>query len=141
MTQGHVDRSLLRIVEDAERTLNRWKYAVAENGGLWIRPSGPRLNTKELGGFLRLLTDVFAEDPPTEIVFNMSAVKYLGPNWTLALALFIDFAQRLNVPCHIDGIHGQPAAVANLYNRSPQVRALVNSACDGALLESARQSA
>lgn len=140
MMRRDVDRNLLRIVQDAERTLNRWKYAVDENGGLWIRPAGPRLNTNELGSFLRLLTDVFAEDPPTEVVFNMSAVKYLGPNWTLALALFIDFAQRLNVPCHIDGVEGQPAAVANLYNRSPQVRALV-SACDGALLDSARQSA
>jgi len=138
--RGRVDRSLLRVVENAERTLNRWKYAVAENGGLWIRPAGPRLNTKELGAFLRLLTDVFADEPPTEVVFNMDAVNYLGPNWTLALAMFIDFARQLGVPCHFDGIHGQPAAVADLYNRSPQVRALVG-ACDGALLNLARQSA
>lgn len=140
MMRREIDRKLLRIVEDAERVLTRWRYAVSESGGLWIRPEGPRLNTKELSGFLRLLTDVFADDPPTEVVFNLSAVRYLGPNWTLALALLINFAQRLNVPCQIDGARGQPAAVAALYVRSPQVRALV-SACDGASFDSARQSA
>lgn len=140
MTRKDVNRKLSRIVEDAERVLNRWRYAVSENGGLWIRPAGPRLSTKELSGFLRLLKDVFAADPPTEVVFNMNEVRFLGPNWTLALAMFIDFAQQLGVPCHIDGVQGQPAAAASLYNRSPQVRALI-SACDGTSLESARQSA
>ena len=105
-----VDRKLLGIVADAERVLSRWQYAVAENGGLWIRPAGPRLNPKDLTGFLRLLTNVFEEDPPTEVVFNLNAVRYMGPNWTLVLALFVDFAQRLNIPCHIDGARGQPAA-------------------------------
>lgn len=136
----NLDKSLLRIVANAERMLNRWKYAVAENGGLWILPAGPRLNPKELSGFLRLLADVFAEDPPTEVVFNLQSIRYIGPNWTLVLALFVDFAQRLNVPCHVEGAKGQPAAVVSLYQRSPQVRALVN-ACDGASLAAARQSA
>jgi len=140
MSRRDVDKRLQQVVEEAERILRRWQYSVAADGGLQIHPTGPRLQTEELGGFLRLLTDVFASEPPREIVFDMSAVRYLGPNWTLALAMFIDFAQSVGAPCRIDGARGQPAAAAAMYHRSPQVRALLSER-DGTPLDSARRSA
>jgi len=133
-------KQLAQIVEEAERLLRRWEYGVRADGGLWIHPAGPVLETRELGTFLRLLADIFAEDAPAEVVFDLSAIEYLGPRWTVALAMFIDFAQRVNAPCRIAGIEGQPAAVASLYHRSPQVRALL-SGRDAALVTKERQIA
>lgn len=129
-----------RIIGDAEAILIRWSYSVTQQGALHIVPSGPGLDPEELGGFLRILTDVFSGEPPKSVVFDLRRVRFLGPNWTLVLAMFIDFAQKIDAPCHVAGVHGQPAAAAALYNRSDVLSQLLRDDCDASLTDK-RQSA
>jgi|GEM_PF-1749563 len=129
-----------QILGRAEALLGRWRYSLTARGALCIEPVGPELAAEEIGGFLRLLLDVFATEPPTEVIFDLGQVEQLGPSWTLVLAMLIDFAQKIDAPCSIAGVHGQPAAAASLYNRSPLVARLL-TANQRASLNDQRRSA
>ena len=131
---------LNQILSNAEALLGRWHFSLTTRGALLIEPAGPDLAAEEIGGFLRLLLDVFAAEPPTEVIFDLGQVEQLGPSWTLVLAMLIDFAQKIDAPCSIAGVHGQPAAAASLYNQSPMVARLL-AANQRASLNNNRRSA
>jgi len=127
MWRRATDSELSQILGRAEALLGRWRYSLTSRGALCIEPVGPELAAEEIGGFLRLLLDVFSAEPPTEVIFDLGQVEHLGPSWTLVLAMMIDFAQKIDAPCSIAGVHGQPAAAASLYNRSPMVAQLLTT--------------
>jgi hypothetical protein len=61
-----------------------------------------------------------------EIVFDLSHVEMLGPQWTVVLALLIAFARGAVARCRVVSLHGQPAGVLGLHRHNRDVAALVS---------------
>jgi len=114
-------------IHRALHLLERWRFAVASDGFLWIQPAGPTLCHEDVARFLRLLQDVYDPESTREIVFDFGQVELLGPQWTLVLAHLLEFAGRVRPRVSVVSAHGQPAEVARLYRRSDAVCSLVSS--------------
>ncbi len=119
------ERHRREILKRTESVLDRWQFAASAEGSLWIRPSGPDLSEDDLGGFLRLLRDVCLDSPPDEIIFDLEHVDYIGPRWTVVMAMLLEFAEGLEARCLIASAHGQPAAVAEFYSRNRKIAEMI----------------
>ena len=60
------------------------------------------------------------------IHFDFSAVRELAGPWGAHFAMLIHFAMTLDVRVSLDGLQRQPAAIARLFRRCPQIRALLS---------------
>lgn len=115
----------VRIV--AERTLQHWRFDAAADGTLWVQPAGPTLAARQLDETLQAILSAMDDDSIRCVVFDLGRVEVIGPQWTVVLALFLDFAERINAECHLTSLRAQPAAVARFYGRNPAVARLTQS--------------
>lgn len=109
----------------AEQLLADWQFSIVSEGTLWIRPTGSRLCVDELASFLGRLRSAFAGDGLSEIVFDFGDLEFVGPNWTVAFALLMEFARSVQANCRVESLNGQPAAAASLYYRNRELMKLV----------------
>ena len=111
------------IVNDAARLLERWEFQASSDGMLRIRPRGPALEHDELIDLIRSLAASGACGRLRRIVFDLTRIERIGPQWTLALASQIHLARRVDTRCV--ALREQPRRLMQLYGADPRVAALV----------------
>jgi anti-anti-sigma regulatory factor len=97
----------------------------AADGRLWIRPLSPTLTAAELGGILQALKHSDLGSTFQQVVFDLSRVEMMGPQWTVILAMLMDFARQTAARCRIASLKEQPAAVVRLYRLSTELMRLI----------------
>jgi len=112
-------------------TAERWGSVDSTTGLLRVQPKGPTLAPEELGGLLGEVRRRHTDLASQEVVFDLSRVEMIGPQWTLALAFLIDFARHIATRCRVVSLHGQPAAVMELYRCNRDVASLVGRVANG----------
>jgi anti-anti-sigma regulatory factor len=110
---------------ESTRLLDVCDLAAAADGRLWIRPLAPILTAAELGEILPVLKTSELGATFQEIVFDLSRVEMMGPQWTVILAMLMDFARQTTVRCRIASLKDQPAAVVGLYRLSTELMRLI----------------
>lgn len=118
------DRALQAPTSQLEQPLGRWRFAVSA-GSLRVQPMGPTLSPENTARLLGQLRRRHARGDLKEVVFDLSQIETIGPQWTVVLALLIGFARSTKACCRIVSLHGQPAAVVGLYRRNRDVALLV----------------
>ncbi len=121
----HTARKQRIILASAEQLLARWRFAASADGRLWVQPAGRRLSAADLVTFLQRIRRADSSVRFREVVFDLSEVESIGPQWTLVLALLMDFARRVEARCTIVSLHGQPAAAAALYHHNRELMSLI----------------
>lgn len=118
------DGALQAPTSQSEQALGRCRFAVS-TGSLRVQPAGPRLSSEDTARLLGQLRGWQARGDLKEVVFDLSQIETIGPQWTVVLALLIGFARSIKARCRIVSLHGQPAAVVGLYRRNRDVALLV----------------
>jgi hypothetical protein len=62
-----------------------------------------------------------------EVVFDLSRVEKIGPQWTVVLAHLISFAHSCPARCRVISLQRQPASVFELYHRNREVASLLEN--------------
>lgn len=119
------NRKLDEALDNAEQIMARWSFAIEAGGVLAIRPTGHALAAAELSDFLQRVSAACRNEMVDEVVFDLSEVEVIGPQWTLVLALLIDFARNVDARCRVVALQGQPAAAASLYRRNRELMGLI----------------
>jgi len=101
-------------------------------GTLCIRPLCKTLDPGELAVALAAINQPAVLDGLSDVVFDLGGVETITPGWTLVMAMLINFARHTNVACHVVGLRGQPAAVAFIYRRNPELMRLISCGPTGA---------
>ncbi|MFQ5424990.1 MAG: hypothetical protein ACE5F9_13565 [Phycisphaerae bacterium] len=114
------------ILARADQLLARWRFAASVHGRLWVQPVSRLLSAAELVTFLKRIQRADSSVRFREVVFDLSEVETIGPQWTLVLALLVDFARRVEARCKVVSLHGQPAAAAALYRRNRELMSLID---------------
>lgn len=100
------------------------ELVIGADGTLSIRPLMSRLSFEELQDVIDQLRN---DGLPavSRIRFDFSKITELVGPWGLHFAILIRFANEIDIPVEVIGLHGQPAALAWLFRRSPQIRLLL----------------
>ncbi len=114
-------------LKQAEQVLADWQFSIVAEATLRIQPNGARLCVEKLAALLGRLRPAVAGDGLNEIVFDLGEVDFVGPNWTVAFALLMEFARGVKANCRIESLNGQPAAAASLYYRNRELMDLVRA--------------
>ncbi len=126
MRWRRTDADLGAMTSAAEWEPECWRFKASTAGSLRIQPAGPTLSHEELAWLLDRLQRRHADAGVEEIVFDLSRVEAIGPQWTLVLALLIGFARSVKARCRVVSLHGQPANVVQLYRRNHDVALLLS---------------
>jgi hypothetical protein len=121
-------RESQQVAVDAERILRRWNFAVHADGRLKIEPPGPELSTGDLLDFVRFFSRQRPSQRWREFTLDLRRVQRFGDNWTLLVAILLEFVRRMAISGRIVGLHDQPGAVLRLYRRTPEVAELIADA-------------
>lgn len=110
-----------------ENLLNRFCFLALDSGSMGVQPTTSTLNPGDVADVLAglLLNDVLSG--LSEVVFDLSRVETIAPNWTLVLAMLIDFARKAGMPCRVIGMQAQPAAAAAMYRMNKELRGLISA--------------
>ena len=111
--------------DDGNKILNVCHLVACDNGTLHVQPLAATLTTAELAEIIGCLSRASATEGLKEIVFDLRHVEVIGPQWTVVLAMLIDFARRLDAKCKLISLNEQPAAAASLYRRSAELMKLI----------------
>jgi anti-anti-sigma regulatory factor len=111
--------------DDSCKILSVCHLVACDNGTLHLQPLSATLTTAELAEIIRCLSRVSVTENLKEIVFDLRHVEVIGPQWTVVLAMLIDFARRLDAKCRLISLNEQPAAAASLYRRSAELMKLI----------------
>lgn len=102
----------------------------ADTGGtLTIRPLTAHLTHEDLQAVIENVHQA-ASASFQNICFDFSKVTQLVGPWGVHFALLIYLARGLSACVSLNGLRGQPAALARLFRASPAVRALVLNGTD-----------
>ena len=112
-------------ISPSQHELPQWSVDSSADGMLHVQPAGPTLTHDEIAAMIRELRDRYCATACSEVLFDLSRVETIEPQWTLVLALLIAFARTVTARCRLVGLHGQPAAVIELYRRNRDVASLV----------------
>lgn len=95
-------------------------------GGIVVRLLEPCLSVESV---VRAAGCIEADAPAdgASVVFDFARVRELTGAWGLHFAVLIDLARRSGIRIVATGLCGQPAGVAWVYRRCPEVRALFAS--------------
>lgn len=121
------NRALRSASETANRTLQQWRVDASVDGVLRIQPAGPVLRHRELADFLESVRGALDDGVIRHVIIDLARVETIGPQWTVVLAMLLDFANTVRAECHVVSLRGQPAAVAAFYQRNRAVARLVMS--------------
>ena len=110
---------------EANRLLERWRFAASASGLLWIQPAMPRLAPEELATFLVLLRRACDGGLPWVVLFDFSESEIVGAQWTAVESLLNEFAASLGARCRITSSTKRPVATILLYR--PDAAAAVAS--------------
>ena len=124
----------------AERLLRRWRLTASVGGSLRIEAAGPTLSPLQLKELVQRLREASCSADLKEIVFDLSRVESIEPQWSIVLAMFILLDRCSACQCRLEGLHGQPALAVELYRRNRDVRSLLRAPCGGASMTGAVQS-
>ena len=95
-------------LKQAEQVLANWQFSIVAEATLRIQPTGARLCVEKLAALLGRLRPAVAGDGLNEIVFDLGEVDFVGPNWTVAFALLMEFARgggrAIAVMAGLDGL-------------------------------------
>jgi len=105
--------------------LDACHLVAAADGRLWVQPTAATLVAAELGEILVGLSRSGVGAGSTEIVFDLSRVEVIGPQWTVILAMLMNFARQTSARCRIASLKAQPAAVVALYRVSVELMKLI----------------
>ena len=111
---------------DTSDLLTTCLLVASDDGVLQVRPLESTLTGAELAAILRSLSSSDVADGLKEVVFDLRNVDLIGPQWTVVLAMMIDFARRLAAKCRLVSLKGQPAAAASLYRRNAELMRLIS---------------
>ncbi len=98
----------------SECTTGRWSLACSTPGVVRIQPAGPTLTPGEMGELINELRCQHIDTSFREVLFDLSRVETIGPQWTVALAFLIGFARTIAARCRVISLNRQPAAVMEL---------------------------
>ena len=114
------------ISTDGNRLLATCLLVASDDGVLQVRPLETTLTGVELAAILRSLNAAEVAQGLKEVVFDLRNVELIGPQWTVVLAMMIDFARRLAARCRLVSLKQQPAAAASVYRHSPELMRLID---------------
>ena len=95
-------------------------------GGVVVRLLEPRLSVESIVRAAGCI-EADAPDEGAVVVFDFGRVQELVGAWGLHFAVLIDLARRSGIRIVAAGLQGQPAGVAWVYRKCPEVRALCAS--------------
>lgn len=121
-------RQTSRLSDAASRTLRHAVVSRDSKATLIVRPTTGVLTTAAAKELLSDLAATGLAKEATRVVFDLAAVTQLGPQWTVVVALLIDFARRIPAACEMVNLSGQPAAVVAMFAGRTQVGAAEMSA-------------
>ena len=110
---------------EAQTLLDNWHFVVQGDGCLLIQPLRETLTAEHVAEIIARLRNGDCAQGWKEIVFDLRHVERIGQQWTAVLAMFIDFARDVAARCRLASLTGQPAAVAELYRRNPELMDLI----------------
>lgn len=90
MRRKRADRALQAPTSQSERPPGRCRFAVS-TGSLRVQPAGPTLSPEDTARLLGQLRGWQARGDLKELVFDLSQIETIGPQWTVVLALLIGF--------------------------------------------------
>lgn len=101
-------------IKAAELLLANWRLIASSDGRLIVQPLGPCLTYSDVQVVWDRLREALAANLFTEVVIGFGLVECLTAPWTPVFALIVELARELTGRCRVVGLHGQPAAVAEL---------------------------
>ncbi len=111
---------------ESGKILSRWQFTHLTDGTLRIVPQGPSLRFEELRGVIaRLRADCVSGRLPEHVVFDFGEIDSIEHHWTATFAILISFARSVPSRIQIVSLHGQPAAVAALFNLDQTLRSMI----------------
>jgi len=110
-------------VPKADRTL-RWELVPASDNTLTVRFLTAHLHSNDLKDLMARLRGPRFRGL-SDICFDLAPVEELVGPWGVHFALLIKLARDMSMHVHLNGLHGQPAALAWIFRSSPEVRVLL----------------
>lgn len=115
--------------------MDRFFLVAGDNGAIHVHALLPTLTAEEISLVLASLARPEILDGLTEITFELGCVESIPHNWTLLLAMLMNFARhvrrsesrpgRTGVRCRVVGLQAQPAAAAMLYRGNAELMNLL----------------
>lgn len=112
-------------IDETCKILSVCQLVACDSGTLHVQPLAATLSTAELAEIIRCLSRASVTDGLQEIVFDLRHVKLIGPQWTIVLAMLIQFARCFAAKCRLVSLNEQPAAAASLYRRNSELMKLI----------------
>lgn len=119
-----------RAVKDCGRTDGIYRLAISVDKVLRVRLNGPHLGYKELCVAIDCLASFACARSARKVIFDFELVRVIDPPWAAVLALVIHYVKRSMLQCHISALHGQPAAVVQLFCCNSEIRKLISESGD-----------
>jgi S-adenosylmethionine:diacylglycerol 3-amino-3-carboxypropyl transferase len=115
-------------VRDNSISEDLFAFAATATGTLEVQARGSTLSPEVTSSLLAYLSRVNILSGFSEIVFDLRNVRAITPNWTLVLAMIMNFARYAGLRCRVVGLQAQPAAAVMMYRRNVELRALLAAA-------------
>src|ERR1043166_2354161 len=97
-------------VRDNSISEDLFAFAATATGTLEVQARGSTLSPEVTSSLLAYLSRVNILSGFSEIVFDLRNVRAITPNWTLVLAMIMNFARYAGLRCRVVGLQAQPAA-------------------------------
>lgn len=105
--------------------LDRWQLLVSVGGPLVVRPRMELLGADELAFALSRMPARLAGLGLRNVEVDFRHVSALAPPWTPVFASLMAFARRIDVPCRVSHLWGQPREAAMLYRHNRELAELL----------------
>lgn len=123
MVRNHEEVDREAALKDAQRILDRWRFAASANGMLWIQPNVGRLEPIELSSFLSHLRRGCGSTTPRVVLFDFTESEIAGAEWTEVEKLLLDFAQSIGARCRVTSTVKRPVATILMYRKDASLTA------------------